>query len=82
MWTAESPLLPGVERLIKHLHANGVPMAVATSSHQRGFLLKTSKHRELFGLFGQHIITGCMVRAGMGPRAAAGPPGAAAMPAL
>lgn len=55
-----SPLLPGVDKLVRHLHANRVPIAVATSSHRRHFDLKTTQHAELFGLF-DHIITGDMV---------------------
>ena len=35
----------------------GIPMAVATSSHRRHFDLKTSLHKELFGLM-THIVTG------------------------
>eukprot|EP00798_Chlamydomonas_sp_ICE-L_P011388 gene11388-12088_t len=54
---ATAPLLPGVERLLRHLHTNKVPMAVATSSHKRHFDLKTSTHQELFSLF-HHVITG------------------------
>ena len=51
-------LLPGADRLIRHLHARGVPMAVATSSSKKMFQLKTSsKHSEIFSLF-SHIVTG------------------------
>lgn len=56
----EAPVMPGAERLVRHLHKQGVPIAVATSSHQRHFAIKTSHHKELFGVF-DHIITGDMV---------------------
>jgi len=58
---AKASLMPGAERLIRHLHAKGVPMAVATSSHRRHFDLKTSMHRELFGLM-HHVVTGDQVQ--------------------
>ena len=55
-------LLPGVEKLILHLHERKIPMAVATSSHIRNFRLKTeTKHKELFQLFA-HVITGDQVQ--------------------
>mmetsp|Transcript_14483 Transcript_14483/g.31463 ORF Transcript_14483/g.31463 Transcript_14483/m.31463 type:complete len:240 (+) Transcript_14483:61-780(+) len=60
---ATSPLLPGVERLIRHLSTSGVPIAVATASHRRHFELKTLQHQELFGLF-RVIITGDQVKVG------------------
>ncbi|EFN53572.1 hypothetical protein CHLNCDRAFT_25699 [Chlorella variabilis] len=50
-------LLPGAERLLRHLAACGVPMCLATSSHLRHFTLKTTLHGELFELF-NHRVTG------------------------
>ncbi|KAJ4828139.1 DL-glycerol-3-phosphatase [Turnera subulata] len=50
-------LMPGASRLIKHLHAKGIPMALATGSHKRHFGLKTTKHGELFSLM-HHLVLG------------------------
>ncbi|GER52044.1 haloacid dehalogenase-like hydrolase superfamily protein [Striga asiatica] len=50
-------LMPGASRLIQHLHANGVPICVATGSHKRHFELKTQRHRELFSLM-HHVVLG------------------------
>ncbi|KAL2920842.1 (DL)-glycerol-3-phosphatase 2 [Bienertia sinuspersici] len=52
-----SELMPGAERLIKNLHANQVPICVATGSHKRHFELKTQRHGELFALM-HHIVLG------------------------
>ncbi|KAG2221039.1 hypothetical protein INT45_009288 [Circinella minor] len=49
--------LAGVERLVRHLHAKGIPMAVATSSTRSRFELKTTLNKELFSLF-DHIVCG------------------------
>ncbi|KAH9392962.1 Pseudouridine-5'-phosphatase [Tyrophagus putrescentiae] len=49
------PLMPGAERLVRHLSAKGVPIAVATSSKGFTFNLKTKPHQELFSLF-HHIL--------------------------
>jgi len=52
-------LLPGVEKLLKHLHSRNIPMAVATSSNRDVMEIKTSaKHSKIFSLF-HHIVTGC-----------------------
>lgn len=53
----ESDLMPGAERLIRHLHANNIPMAIATSSHRRHFELKSTKHGSLLSLM-HHVVTG------------------------
>ncbi|KMZ72228.1 Haloacid dehalogenase-like hydrolase domain-containing protein1A [Zostera marina] len=52
-----SELMPGVETLIKHLHANKVPICIATGTQKFHFGLKTQKHKEIFS-FMHHIVTG------------------------
>ncbi|MDJ0849987.1 MAG: HAD-IA family hydrolase [Myxococcota bacterium] len=49
--------MPGAERLARHLHAHGVPQAVATSSTRSFFDLKTTRHRAWFALF-HCVVTG------------------------
>ncbi|XP_050304939.1 probable pseudouridine-5'-phosphatase [Anthonomus grandis grandis] len=50
-------LMPGAERVIKHLYSHNVPMAIATSSTPKAFGIKRKKHEELFALF-DHIVCG------------------------
>lgn len=45
------PILPGVAKLVKHLAAHNVPIAIATGARRRGVELKTSGHLEIFGHF-------------------------------
>jgi HAD superfamily hydrolase (TIGR01509 family) len=58
-----SQLLPGAERLLRHLKAHNIPFSLATSSHRRHFELKTTLHTELFSLF-DHITTGDSISRG------------------
>ncbi|KAB1204259.1 (DL)-glycerol-3-phosphatase 2 [Morella rubra] len=52
-----SELMPGAGRLIRHLHAKGIPICLATGSHRRHFELKTQRHGELFSLM-HHVVLG------------------------
>jgi pseudouridine-5'-monophosphatase len=49
--------LPGAERLVRHLARHAVPIAVATSSHQDLYELKTRHHGHWFDLF-DAVVTG------------------------
>jgi len=57
LFSSSINMLPGAERLIRHLHSKGVPIALATSSSRENFELKTQQHTEVFSLF-NHIVTG------------------------
>ena len=48
--------MPGAVRLTRHLHSCNIPQAVATSSDRRHFELKTSRHRDWFGIFDRLVI--------------------------
>ncbi|CAI7767611.1 unnamed protein product [Closterium sp. NIES-54] len=50
-------LLPGAERLIRHLHEHSIPMAIGTGSHKIHFGLKTANHTALFSLM-RHSVLG------------------------
>ncbi|KAG8192985.1 hypothetical protein JTE90_028105 [Oedothorax gibbosus] len=50
-------VLPGVERLVRHLNSHKVPIAIATSSKKETFDIKTKNHQEIIGLF-NHFVCG------------------------
>ncbi|XP_063224113.1 pseudouridine-5'-phosphatase-like [Bacillus rossius redtenbacheri] len=49
-------LMPGVDRLVRHLVANEVPIAIATSSSIESMELKMSAHGDFWSLF-NHTVT-------------------------
>jgi pseudouridine-5'-monophosphatase len=56
--------LPGVLKLVKHLHSHGIPIAIATSSTRNKFIKKTGHLYELFRLFEGKVICGDDMREG------------------
>jgi len=54
----QARLLPGAERLLRHLKENNVPIALATSSTEKSYELKTQKSKEVFALFHHRVLGG------------------------
>lgn len=49
-------MMPGAERLVRHLHKNNIPIAVATSSGADSVEVKTKNHKEVFDLFHHKVM--------------------------
>ncbi|XP_062712001.1 probable pseudouridine-5'-phosphatase isoform X1 [Aedes albopictus] len=49
-------MMPGAERLVRHLHENNIPIALATSSGTDSVEVKTKNHQELFNLFHHKVM--------------------------
>lgn len=60
-WTTV-PLLPGIEKSVHHLKKHNIPMAVATGSRKRNYMLKTSggQVQSVFQHFSleENVVTG------------------------
>lgn len=55
--TADCSLMPGAEKLVRHLGNTGIPQAIATSSREISYRHKIRKFQELFKLF-HHVVCG------------------------
>ncbi|KAH8393607.1 probable pseudouridine-5'-phosphatase [Drosophila serrata] len=55
---ARLKLLPGVERLLKHLHDFNIPMAIGSSSCRNSFEAKTRRYSRLFDVFHHVVLSG------------------------
>ncbi|XP_012531798.1 pseudouridine-5'-phosphatase [Monomorium pharaonis] len=51
-------LMPGAEKLLRHLKENNIPIALATSSSEKYTNLKTQKWKHLFDLFNHKVYGG------------------------
>ena len=49
-------LTEGTERLVRHMHAHGIPMAIATNTVRAKVILKTTSVREVMDLI-PHVVT-------------------------
>ncbi|KAK2463668.1 hypothetical protein APHAL10511_004419 [Amanita phalloides] len=57
LWPTVS-VLPGARKLIRHLKAHNIPIAVATGSRRRAYGLKTKNLQELFSSFEGKVVCG------------------------
>uniref|UniRef100_A0A7G3B2L9 pseudouridine 5'-phosphatase n=1 Tax=Lutzomyia longipalpis TaxID=7200 RepID=A0A7G3B2L9_LUTLO len=53
---ADCKQMPGAEKLVRHLHDNKIPIALATSSSKESTDVKTAQHKALFDLFHHKVM--------------------------
>ncbi|XP_011297056.1 pseudouridine-5'-monophosphatase isoform X2 [Fopius arisanus] len=51
-------VMPGAERILNHLHKHNIPIALATSSGETSYELKTKKVKPMFELFHHKVLGG------------------------
>jgi pseudouridine-5'-monophosphatase len=56
-WETVQPL-PGAVKLVTHLHAHGIPIALATSEQRMRYEDKTKHLQHLFSCFGDRVVCG------------------------
>ncbi|XP_069179835.1 pseudouridine-5'-phosphatase isoform X6 [Procambarus clarkii] len=48
-------LMPGAEKLVRHLHKHNIPIAIASGGAQDSYELKTTNHKEFVTMF-NHVV--------------------------
>jgi len=58
----DCPPMPGARELSRHLHAHGIPQAIATSSSRRTLDYKTAAHADWLTIFGAIVTSDDVAR--------------------
>ncbi|XP_068203107.1 pseudouridine-5'-phosphatase isoform X2 [Palaemon carinicauda] len=51
----QAKLLPGADRLVRHLHNHNIPIAIASGGAQDSYELKTTNHKDFVSMF-KHVV--------------------------
>nr|CAB3265310.1 pseudouridine-5'-monophosphatase-like [Phallusia mammillata] len=55
---SQSKLLPGVEKLVKHLKQHNIPVGICTGSSEKAYMAKTSHLKDFFAMFNPIVLCG------------------------